>query len=275
VSIRRILVGLDVSGHSLAALEAAAEMAARLEAELVGLFVEDINLVRLASFPFAREVGFPSATRRELDTSAMERMLHAAAAEARRTLAAVAERTQVPWSFRVARGAVVAELLAAAVEADLIALGLAGRQIHRRGRLGSTALDVMVKAPGTVLLLQEGVCLRSPVMIVCEAAPISSQALTAAANLARACADEVIVLLLGETREATRELEEEARQLLPPEGRKLAYRTLTGAILPKLAQAARDEKAGALILLGDSPLLGAEEFQELLADLNCPVLVVR
>ncbi len=45
---RRILIGLNSSPTSLRGLAAAAEMAARLDAELVGLFVEDDNLLRLA-----------------------------------------------------------------------------------------------------------------------------------------------------------------------------------------------------------------------------------
>ena len=42
VAIRRILVAIDGSSHSLAALDAAADLASRLRAELSGLFVEDI-----------------------------------------------------------------------------------------------------------------------------------------------------------------------------------------------------------------------------------------
>ena len=57
MSFRRILVALDGSAHVLAALQAASEMAARMKSELVGLFVEDINLVRLAGLPFPRELG--------------------------------------------------------------------------------------------------------------------------------------------------------------------------------------------------------------------------
>ena len=44
-TIRRILVALDASPHSLAALEAASELADALKAELVGIFVEDVNLL--------------------------------------------------------------------------------------------------------------------------------------------------------------------------------------------------------------------------------------
>ena len=49
---RRILVALDASAHSHAALAAAVALAARLHAEIEGLFVEDINLLRLAELPF-------------------------------------------------------------------------------------------------------------------------------------------------------------------------------------------------------------------------------
>ena len=42
----RVLVALDPSPFGLAALEAAIQWAAELQAELQGLFVEDVNLVR-------------------------------------------------------------------------------------------------------------------------------------------------------------------------------------------------------------------------------------
>ena len=71
-AIRRILVALDASTHSLAALETAAGLAARLEAELVGLFVEDINLLRAAELPFARETSFYSSSLRPLERGELE-----------------------------------------------------------------------------------------------------------------------------------------------------------------------------------------------------------
>ena len=110
-TIRRILVALDASPHSQAALEAASELADVLKAELVGIFVEDVNLLRLAGLPFAREVGYPSGTDRPLDSPSMERELRIQAEQARQTLAGVAVRRQIRWSFRVVRGQVATELL--------------------------------------------------------------------------------------------------------------------------------------------------------------------
>lgn len=118
--IRRIIVGLEPAPRSRAVLEAAAELAVRMEAELVGLFVESQDLLHFAGLPFAREVGFTSATKRALDVESMERALRALAKEAQGTLAAIAERTPVQWSFRVARGSLAAELFAAVEEADLV-----------------------------------------------------------------------------------------------------------------------------------------------------------
>jgi len=120
VKIRRVIVGLEPAPQSRAVLEAAAELAGSMEAELVGLFVENVNLLHFAGLPFACEVGLISATRRALDVESMERSLRALAREAHQTLAAVAGRTPVRWSFRVVRGSTADELLAAAAEADLV-----------------------------------------------------------------------------------------------------------------------------------------------------------
>ena len=120
MKIRRVIVGLEPASRSAAKLEAAARLAARMEAELVGLFVENIDLLHFAGLPFAREVGFASATRREVGLEAMERSLRALGREAQQTLAAVAGRVPVRWSFRVVRGAAAVETLASAGESDLV-----------------------------------------------------------------------------------------------------------------------------------------------------------
>jgi hypothetical protein len=118
--IRRIVVKVDSARRRRAVLEAAAALAEKLEAELVGLFVENVDLLHFAGLPFAREVGHASAVRRPLDVAAMERSLRALAKEAEETLALIAGATPVRWSFRVARGPEAPELLAAAMDEDLV-----------------------------------------------------------------------------------------------------------------------------------------------------------
>jgi K+-sensing histidine kinase KdpD len=123
-NVRRVIVGLDPLQQSRALLEAAAELAGEMQAELLGLFVENQDLLHFAGLPFACEVGFESATRRALDVGSMERTLRALAKDARQALEAVVGPTRVQWSFRVVRGAPAAELLAAAEESDLVIVNL-------------------------------------------------------------------------------------------------------------------------------------------------------
>lgn len=131
----RIVVTLETHPLAKNAVDAAASMAARLQAELVALVVEDIQLLHFAALPFAREVGRVSAHNRELDVATMERSLRSLAADAERWLAAAAARAPMQWSLRVTRGARVAEIVAAASDADLIVTGdtailLCGNRAH-------------------------------------------------------------------------------------------------------------------------------------------------
>ena len=98
---RRIIVRLDPRPVGLQAL---ARLAEELDAELLGLLVENVELLRLAALPFAREVGHASGVRREMDIAAMERSLQARARELRRACAEALKGSTVSWSFRVARG---------------------------------------------------------------------------------------------------------------------------------------------------------------------------
>ncbi len=129
---RRILVALDASVGSFAALEAAADLAGRSQAELLGLFVEDANLFRIARLPSARHVGLPSGADETLDVRAVENQLRAVAARARSALEAAGRRMQVRVTFQVARGHVAREVALAAEEADLLILGWASRPLPRR-----------------------------------------------------------------------------------------------------------------------------------------------
>jgi hypothetical protein len=138
VSIRRITV-VQESVQASRALAAVAEVAAALEAELTGLFVEDVELLNFAALPFAREIGVFSA--RTLDRGTMERRLRSQAEEARRALAAAAEGKPLRWSFRIERGSLPAQVRGALSDADLVILlgGRSGRSPRRAAALLSVA----------------------------------------------------------------------------------------------------------------------------------------
>ncbi|MDI7276824.1 MAG: universal stress protein, partial [Anaerolineae bacterium] len=115
-TIQRILVAVDGSDHSLAALETACSLAAQLHAELEALFVEDDDLLRLADLPCARVVSTLLLESEPTDRERMERMLRLLADRAQDALQRHAVALGVRARFRAVRGRVVAEVQAAAGE---------------------------------------------------------------------------------------------------------------------------------------------------------------
>jgi len=273
--IRRILVALDASPHSLAALEAAVDLAARLRAELSGLFVEDVNLLRLAGSPLAQEVGFFSATRRRLDAQQIERQLRAQASRVRQALQAMAEPAEVQWSFRIARGVIASELLTAAAEVDLIILGRGGWSLTRRRRLGSTARAVLSEAPCLALILQHGAGLEMPVLVVYDGSPLAQKALAAAAPLVEEEKGHLTVLILADGADAAHRLQKQAAGWLQERGVEVRYHLLTKLSVPRLAHIVQLEGGGTLVLPARSPLLQDEALLTLLDEIEIPVLLVR
>jgi nucleotide-binding universal stress UspA family protein len=181
---RRILVGIDASSASLDALAAAASVAARLGSELAGLFVEDEDLLRLAALPIGDIVRMPGGGRERLDRESAEAGLRAIASHAREALERTASVHRVAWSFRVMRGRVVSEVLAAAEGADLVVLGAAGHGRPARGAIGRTARAAAARAPIPVLLLAPGARVGDGVVAVDDGRPEGTRAVAAARRLA-------------------------------------------------------------------------------------------
>jgi nucleotide-binding universal stress UspA family protein len=273
--VRRILVALDASTHSLAALDAAVVLAARLDAELIGLFVEDINLLRLAGLPFAREVGYPAATERPIDHATMERQLRVLAKEAGRAMAEAAARRRVLWSFRRVRGHVAAEVLAAAQGVDLLALGTSSRAISRRVRIGSTARAVVEKAPCMVLFRQHRIGIEHAVRVAYDGSAGARHAVAVAAGLAAAMGVPLAVFLLGEDAATAGQLEPEVQAEVRALPIQVRSQPLAPATVWHLAQAVRITGGGLLVLDGASPLLHGEGLQILLEAIDGSVLLVK
>jgi nucleotide-binding universal stress UspA family protein len=273
--IRRIVVGLDASPHSLAALEAAADLAARLEAELVGMFVEDINLLRLAELPFAREVGIFSGTRRRLDSGQVQRQLQAQAERARRALEGHARRVQVHWTFQVTRGVVASELLSAASEADLVILGRTSRPLGARPQLGSTARGVAAEATCSALVVSYGRQLRLPVLVVMDGSQHAWKAMAVAASLVREEDRHLAVFILAHDMDAAQQLKARVTDWLRERKLLARYRLLARPSASRLAEMIEREGCGTLVLPAVSRVLDSSAVMSLLDELQQPVLVVR
>jgi nucleotide-binding universal stress UspA family protein len=271
-AIRRILVALDASPRSLSALQAAVELAAKTEAELAGLFVEDEDLLSLAEAPFAREILYSTASQVALNRSGMERKFKAQAEQARKALAAAADRARVRWTFRTVRGKVAAEVLAAAGGADLLSLGREGWSAVRRPRIGSTVLAVMAEALPALILCDRERMFTLPVLICYDGTAVAQRALATAVQVAEAGAKVLILVLLAKDPEEVRTLKEETAQLLKGSPLRLHYRSVDPENEANLLRILKSEKAGVLVLPAGKLFARREPIEGLMRDLETSLM---
>jgi hypothetical protein len=264
-----VVVAIDMSAASMLALEAAAEIAAIIGAEVHGVLVEDINLVRLAQLPDSAELGVVSASRRELDVEHLERSLAALAGRARHELSQAASRARVAWSFEVVRGAVLNEVLRVAEGAGLVALGRSGASFGR-DRPGSTARGVLA-AGRQSLWLQHPSGAPGQVVLVCGSDAAPEAAVAAAARLKRAGRDGVAVLVTASTIERAAEVERvvlaslAAHHVTPTTSRLLVVSTAD-----QVVSAVKLLRPGVLVLAANDP-----HVFRLLDEVSCSLLVAR
>ena len=273
MNIRRIAVGINASSHSVAALQTAALLAARQRAELMGLLVEDIDLLHLAALPFAREMIYPVALGQAVDAHSMERRLQALAENARDTVSREAIKARVHWSFRVRRGQVLQELRAAAAEADLLVIGRASHlEKRKRVRLGTTAAQLLAGSPRPILTVSYGETCSGPSLIVWDGSPDSARKIQPALEWAQLFGGHTPTLLLwASSREELDELKQPFEATIG--GKDIHFRRCAPTEVRGIGRIAHEEQAGLVILAGIPLERPPEELPDWLGKIDCPVLL--
>ncbi len=272
LTIRRILIGLDASRYSVAALRAAAHLASTFEAELHGLFVEDVTLIRLSELPVAREVQFPFATEGRLSPGRMRRQLRAQAEQARQAIASVSKERGIAWSFEVARGEVSVRVLEESARADLLCIGRASRPLMQRSYVGSTAVAAASAASRSVLLVPRETELRPPVVVLYDGSAEVKRALLLASRLADAMKGLLSIIVPASVTDSSREIQEQITAELDGEEVTVRYRELAGSGVRSLINAAHTEGAGLFVLHRSST--PSDGLEQLLIEVDCPILLV-
>jgi nucleotide-binding universal stress UspA family protein len=255
LGISRILLALDASARGLAAVRAAAELAASLRAEIEALFVEDINLLRLAELPFAREVGLLSASGRPLGFAELELALRVQAAGIQRLLDEAARRQNLNFRFNVTRGRVLPEVMSKVGEVDLVVLGKAGRA--PAARIGSPEHPAR------------------PVVAVFDGAERGYRALEAALRVAAGIGRGLTLLVTEPNPSRYAEVRGRTEAWLKRRGHKARLRQAPGRALADVVGSLRGLRAEALVLQMPEAGLSEEELVALLDAVSGPVLLVR
>lgn len=99
-----VMLAADVSSYSVTTVTLAVEMAASVQTGLLGLFIEDEDLLRVAGLPCTREITLTTTRERPTSTNQMQRSLQAAALQFKKSLQKEAQASQIAWHFDTVRG---------------------------------------------------------------------------------------------------------------------------------------------------------------------------
>jgi nucleotide-binding universal stress UspA family protein len=274
-AIQRILVALDASAHSLSALEAAVKMAAQFQADLLGLFVEDANVQRLAEIPFAQEIGSFSARRRRVDGEQLIRQVRAQVSRVRRHFRTQTRRAELTCTFRTTRGRVVTEVLTAADDVDVVILGKEAWAAIETGCLGPAVRQVLAKMPVSALILSAGARLTLPLSLVYDGSPLADKALLTAAAMAKQENGHLTIFILAANPERAEDLQEQARRRLEGQDLRITYERMNKKTADKLTDLAAQARYGTIVLPAEMALMRDEAVLDFLDETNIPVLLVR
>jgi nucleotide-binding universal stress UspA family protein len=255
--VQRVLVSLDDSWCGREALEAAANLASELQAELKGLFVEDINLFRLAGLPFVREITTSSGISRRVDVDSMERALQKKAEYIEEALASTAKQAQLKWSFSVARGRIMQRTWAESAEADVIIFGSRGHAPPARAWLGHARTEA-----------------THPILAVYDESPNQQRVVETAVALARRYERELVILILADNSRKYSELVGGLHAAL--DSSNMSNVAISPPIVSdnELLHTA-NQRQGSLLLIGRScPLLNEATLESLVENLDCPIGIV-
>jgi nucleotide-binding universal stress UspA family protein len=202
----------------------------------------------------------------------MERALRLQADRMRVALEKTARQHSLQSSFRLSRGNVVAELLNAAGQADLMAMGIMGHMDITGRRLGSTARGVRAGSSCSLLLLANSLRRGCSVIVVYSGSPDSVRALSLAVELGEHLNTGLIVLLSAQDK-AVKPLRAAAEERLADAGVPFVFEQIAADRFDELRLLIQRHEGSLLVIGQDCEL--ATDHEDELGDLACPVLLAR
>jgi hypothetical protein len=256
----RILVMLGSIDSDRAALDALSRLAGKTPTAILGMFVENIELLTLAELPIAREYCLLTHVERRLQIPDIERQFRIQSRAAQQALAEIAARLGVPLSFRTVRGTITTLLRESLAETDLMLFG-AGRSALRMpgGFYRSDRVHPYRQ--------------KQAVSVVFDGSDGSSRALQVALQIAPDDNVPLTVILTARDSKHLSSLTDQASRLAGT--RSLHVVTLVNPAWRDVIEKAYAQHNAALVVAITADLLQEENLERLRNELNCPVVLVK
>jgi nucleotide-binding universal stress UspA family protein len=285
---KRVLVALDAAEDAQRLLEIAAEMAQRMRADLMGLFVEDSDLLGLGDNPLIRTVSSFSGVSGAIRRGVIEQALRRQVAAARIALEQAAQTRRIQASFEVKRGRLAAAL-ESYDETDFILVRRAAPNVQhtpgtQQARISAVTRQVVTAARRPVIVLDMRWAATAPafgrIVTLYDGSPETERALLAAAEIAdRRRGDAINVVPIATSEADADTLARQAQDIVRPLGHEpqIAHHIAPDfdALCAVCALQGERTHSGVLVLHANHALLRGDALSRLLGTIDCSVMVVR
>lgn len=157
IAFRRVVIRFCDTFGSATSLEVAAGFARTLQSELVGIFIEDEELMEWSSSRFSTRVPVSSPAPPEVPASGGRQEATAAAMNVRRRFVRVATSLGVRMRFEVERASAASLESAGAGQDDLLVVIEPADPLARQSYPFTSILEAVVRYPGPVLYVPRNV----------------------------------------------------------------------------------------------------------------------
>ncbi len=270
VIIRKILVAVDTSTQSNAALEAAAAFAKVMKANIHGLYVQEEHWEQIGRLPSATMINELTGETRLLEEGTLDKQVQVLAKRLQRKLKTISRKQELSHTWRSVKGRVIEEILKAGKEVDLITIGRRSHSVLQRKRLGSTAKAIIDRSEKPVLVLTDGLSLNRSVTVVYDASEESKKGLQLALSIAKKNRSNLFILVLNNRGDEEKEVEQMVDKARIP----VHVLPLNNATLGNFIHLVKSQRPGLLVIPKKQPLLKDESLEIALEYFKCPVLLM-
>lgn len=271
---RRVLVGMGGCDIPDRMMRVAGELAAAMNAELYGLFVDEEYLLDLSGLPFAKTVGTSGQAPRALTEQLMTDALRSQANLFRRSLTDIAQKANLNLTFARARGRAARELLAAARKQDFVVLQATStvftvRDMMRAGR------TVAAEARGIVICGQHRQAASGPVVAIDDGDETGRQTLRFAERIATTLDAPISLLVIAGSDDKASQIEARAVETLK-NVKQLKFHRLASWGADELEVALQDLHPSFVVAdLEGEPFTDDETASAVIRAAGAPVLLIR
>lgn len=193
----QVLFLLESGSQEADALTCVAALVGKSTAEVVGLFVEDTDLLGAAALPGFSEVSIRNQDVRQLDHASLQNAMTSQALQIRNLFETTARKLKLAYKFQVTQGRTIETLLGTATTKDIIIIGRPLRAPGFRARTGAQFAE-FASSNKDVLFVNEPWRSGSSVIAICDdGAAKHSHLIKKAQKIAKIEGLELIIATVG------------------------------------------------------------------------------